>query len=194
MSGSRARTSNSVSLFPFLAVLVCAMGALIFLLIVTTRRIRSEALARAAAGAGGETGPRSNHVTENRPTGTAARRCPRMYCNPIRSSSGRFLPKEPERIEPIPGVVVLGPSQSTPVLPRPRQSCCRRNPGRFGPRRLLKNRRGTIRTSSSARNSRNCNRPGKPGSIWFKKSRKRGQAQTASRRPDGDVEEDQFAN
>ena len=37
----------SVSLFPFLAVLVCAMGALIFLLIVTTSRIRSESVARA---------------------------------------------------------------------------------------------------------------------------------------------------
>jgi hypothetical protein len=43
---SRTRgTANSVSLFPFLAVLICAMGALIFLLIVTTRRIRSDARA-----------------------------------------------------------------------------------------------------------------------------------------------------
>ena len=40
--------SQSVSLFPFLAVLVCAMGALILLLIVTTRRIRKEALVKAA--------------------------------------------------------------------------------------------------------------------------------------------------
>lgn len=38
------RTSNNVSLFPFLAVLVCAMGALILLLLVTTRRIRSDQL------------------------------------------------------------------------------------------------------------------------------------------------------
>jgi len=43
---SRSATT-SVSLFPFLAVLVCAMGALIFLLLVTTRRIRSDALAQA---------------------------------------------------------------------------------------------------------------------------------------------------
>ena len=42
------RSTNSVSLFPFLAVLICAMGALIFLLLVTTRRIRSDAIARAA--------------------------------------------------------------------------------------------------------------------------------------------------
>ena len=39
------RASNNVSLFPFLAVLVCAMGALILLLLVTTRRIRSDQLA-----------------------------------------------------------------------------------------------------------------------------------------------------
>ena len=39
------RVGNSVSLFPFLAVLVCAMGALIFLLLVVTRQIRAEARA-----------------------------------------------------------------------------------------------------------------------------------------------------
>lgn len=40
------RTSRpAVSLFEFLAVLVCAMGALILLLLVTTRRIRQQALA-----------------------------------------------------------------------------------------------------------------------------------------------------
>lgn len=37
---SRRRTENSISMFPFLAVLVCTMGALILLLLVTTRRIR----------------------------------------------------------------------------------------------------------------------------------------------------------
>jgi hypothetical protein len=49
MSRSRHNSTNSVSLFPFLAVLICAMGALLFLLIVTTQRIRSDAIARAAA-------------------------------------------------------------------------------------------------------------------------------------------------
>ena len=39
------RANNNVTLFPFLAVLVCAMGALILLLLVTTRRIRSDQLA-----------------------------------------------------------------------------------------------------------------------------------------------------
>lgn len=42
----RAHKQSSVSLFPFLAVLLCAMGALIFLLVITTRMIHSEALQR----------------------------------------------------------------------------------------------------------------------------------------------------
>ena len=45
----RASTSPSIQLFPFLAVLVCAMGALILLLLVTTRKMRQVAVARAAA-------------------------------------------------------------------------------------------------------------------------------------------------
>lgn len=49
MSRNNSRSGSPVSLFPFLAVLVCAMGALIFLLIVTTRRIRVEAIAHAYA-------------------------------------------------------------------------------------------------------------------------------------------------
>jgi len=40
----RARQNTSVSLFPFLAVLLCAMGALIVLLVITTRQIRDDAL------------------------------------------------------------------------------------------------------------------------------------------------------
>jgi hypothetical protein len=46
MSSARSQSSPSVSLFPFLAVLMCTMGALILLLIVTSRRIRREAVAR----------------------------------------------------------------------------------------------------------------------------------------------------
>ena len=37
---ARRHHHNSISLFPFLAVLVCAMGALILLLLVSTRKIR----------------------------------------------------------------------------------------------------------------------------------------------------------
>ncbi|WP_417391408.1 hypothetical protein [Gimesia sp.] len=40
----QGKEARSVSLFPFLAVLICAMGALIFLLVVTTRRIRHQAV------------------------------------------------------------------------------------------------------------------------------------------------------
>lgn len=41
---ARRQQNLSISLFPFLAVLVCTMGALILLLLVTTRRIRNEQL------------------------------------------------------------------------------------------------------------------------------------------------------
>lgn len=44
---SRRENATGVSLFPFLAVLMCAMGALILLLLVMTRRIRQQAELRA---------------------------------------------------------------------------------------------------------------------------------------------------
>lgn len=47
MSRRPTNTSAGVSLFPFLAVLVCTMGALILLLIVTTKRIRAAAIEKA---------------------------------------------------------------------------------------------------------------------------------------------------
>lgn len=46
---SRRQTGQAVSLFPFLAVLVSAMGALILLLLVTTRKLRNDAVSRAQA-------------------------------------------------------------------------------------------------------------------------------------------------
>jgi hypothetical protein len=46
---ARSRDSQTVTLFPFLAVLVCTMGALILILLVTTRRIRQQTLAAAEA-------------------------------------------------------------------------------------------------------------------------------------------------
>ena len=42
MGRARNQSTNSVTLFPFLAVLICAMGALIFLLLAMTQRIREE--------------------------------------------------------------------------------------------------------------------------------------------------------
>ena len=48
---TRRRPQTSISLFPFLAVLVCAMGALILLLLVLTRKIRHEQYGGDAAAA-----------------------------------------------------------------------------------------------------------------------------------------------
>ena len=45
---AKRRSDKTISLFPFLAVLVCTMGALILLLLVTTRRIRQKQQERAA--------------------------------------------------------------------------------------------------------------------------------------------------
>ena len=39
---ARRHHNNSISLFPFLAVLVCAMGSLILLLLVMTRKMRQD--------------------------------------------------------------------------------------------------------------------------------------------------------
>lgn len=49
MSSRRSRSDAAVSLFPFLAVLVCAMGALILLLLAMTQKIRQQQLAREQA-------------------------------------------------------------------------------------------------------------------------------------------------
>src|SRR5581483_852906 len=45
----RGKSELSVQLFPFLAVLVCVMGSLIFLLLITSRKMRDVAIARAMA-------------------------------------------------------------------------------------------------------------------------------------------------
>ena len=47
MSRRPTNTAAGVSLFPFLAVLVCTMGSLILLLLVTTKRIRAAAIEKA---------------------------------------------------------------------------------------------------------------------------------------------------
>ncbi len=51
MSRRRSQSELSVSLFPFLAVLVCAMGALILLLLIITRQVRSQSMAPAPVAA-----------------------------------------------------------------------------------------------------------------------------------------------
>lgn len=53
----RARNQTTVSLFPFLAVLLCAMGALLVLLVITTRQIRDDAIRQAASKPGETSAP-----------------------------------------------------------------------------------------------------------------------------------------
>ncbi|MDB5385788.1 MAG: hypothetical protein JWM11_1434 [Planctomycetaceae bacterium] len=85
----RSNSSPSVSLFPFLAVLVCAMGALILLLLVTTRKMRQVAVARAAA--------------EEAAAEEAS--------NPPAMQPAEKVPAEPEPIKPV-------ESESPPVGPQ----------------------------------------------------------------------------
>lgn len=68
----RASSENSVSLFPFLAVLVCTMGALIMLLLTMTHKIRQQAVAkelalRAAAVPAAEPEPKAETEPEPSP-------------------------------------------------------------------------------------------------------------------------------
>ena len=93
MSRSKSNT-ESVSLFPFLAVLVCAMGALIFLLIVTTRRIRTQAIAKAHQQREAE--PPAGVVPKIEPE-------PSPIEEPVRTG-----------LPPWPGTVMLGNVQPTP--------------------------------------------------------------------------------
>ncbi len=128
MSGSRARNSNSVSLFPFLAVLVCAMGALIFLLIVTTRQIRSEALAKAEAKRQELLKPKPEQEPtppvifqpQFQPAIEPAHAGRPLGVIPIEEKLEQQPGLEPERIAVIPGMVDLGESQAWPVLPPPK--------------------------------------------------------------------------
>lgn len=99
------RHTNSVSLFPFLAVLVCAMGALIFLLLVTTRRIRSEALERARVVAQKPVeSPRESirqpPRVEVEVLGRGTETPDHVAAQPVQPS-GAF-PVDPESVEPIP--------------------------------------------------------------------------------------------
>ncbi len=114
MSSSRSRSGNSVSLFPFLAVLVCAMGSLIFLLIVTTQRIRSEAVAKRQAQKARQEDRGPLMVKPVLPV-----RISPAVIEPEPVLAKADLPSPPIGIAEIPGLVDLGISQSTPVLPPP---------------------------------------------------------------------------
>ena len=110
---SRSRSSNSVSLFPFLAVLVCAMGSLIFLLIVTTQRIRSETVARKAAERLEREALKAEQQRQVVKPALPMEVSPSVsWPEPVPA-----MPEASARIEPIPGLVKLGPAQAKPVFP-----------------------------------------------------------------------------
>ncbi|QDU41537.1 hypothetical protein Mal4_59050 [Maioricimonas rarisocia] len=100
---SRHQTGNSVTLFPFLAVLVCAMGALIFLLLVTTRRIRQQTLAEMQTAV----------VVEEEPAPEAASQ-PALQAAPTLA-----VVEEPPVLEPAPSAVAAAndPRDDEPLLP-----------------------------------------------------------------------------
>jgi hypothetical protein len=101
-----ARSAPAVSLFPFLAVLVCAMGALILLLLVTTRRIRDqremEAVHRAHAGA---------MLADDHAPGL---RAAQVSVGPSRGTAMR-----PEDLLPIEPLLAVDPAPALPPLPPP---------------------------------------------------------------------------
>jgi hypothetical protein len=94
MGRSKNHATNSVSLFPFLAVLVCAMGALIFLLVITTERIRNNAIAHAA-------------TTFNAPSPADA----------FQAAEENRISVVATKLTPLPDLAVNAPSAVMPVFP-----------------------------------------------------------------------------
>lgn len=93
----RAHKQTSVSLFPFLAVLLCAMGALIFLLVITTRMIHSEALQRQQVTSGDPFAPPSAELgrAQGLPGRAIARNAPAPLVAPKPVFVKRDLPPPP---------------------------------------------------------------------------------------------------
>jgi hypothetical protein len=63
----RSSSSHAIALFPFLAVLVCAMGALILLLLVTAQTMQKVAMARALAAQAAEEAAEDAEVASGEP-------------------------------------------------------------------------------------------------------------------------------
>lgn len=94
---ARRSSQPSVQLFPFLAVLMCALGALILLLLVVTSRMRDQARIRAS-------------------------QAQQVEATPVKSQAPRARPPERERWQPAttPPVAKLEPSATSPPnLPPP---------------------------------------------------------------------------
>ena len=107
MSRRPSRSNLTVSLFPFLAVLVCAMGALIFLLIVTTQMI------------GDESAPKKNVVEVKAPEPTPAP-SPFIEVTPYKLPDRETLDAAPEfvvvlpQVEPPPEPKLIPPPITVP--------------------------------------------------------------------------------
>lgn len=99
MAKRRSSAGNPVTLFPFLAVLLCTMGSLIFLLLATTDRIRREKELVARPGPA----PASPMLVEPEPEQVPPQRVPTVIAEPIP------LPPPPEEIVAKPSLPV-GPT------------------------------------------------------------------------------------
>lgn len=108
---SRRESAPSVALFPFLAVLVCAMGALILLLLVMTRRIRAqvELRARQEAAAAVQPAPRALSPAETPAPPPAAVRAPRPQ-PPRPAVVSAWTPPPVAAIPPKPPPIVIDPT------------------------------------------------------------------------------------
>ncbi|WP_397569493.1 hypothetical protein [Schlesneria sp. T3-172] len=86
----RSKETLSVQLFPFLAVLVCTMGALIFLLLVTTREIRQRVVAFAAYQEESRKRPSQPAVVEEPPATEVPLPIPEEVIEPVTPAVNRY--------------------------------------------------------------------------------------------------------
>ncbi len=167
------------------------MGALIFLLIVTTRRIRTEALAKAVAA-------REEKAREGiLPPKIVRPELPLMMPAQIEPESnvvGPIPPKPPERIEPIPGLVVLGPSQSEPVMPPPRGKTPSADPKPVWPSAVAQKPPRNDPNTKLRATRKSQSRPRRAAQADQTKRTSRRQTETASRQPHRRPQENQFGN
>ena len=85
-----------VELFPFLAVLVCVMGALIFLLLVMTKQLRATAVARARA----EAVARQTHQPEPLPEASLVLAPDPLPSSPPEAASPISVDSDPQPVAP----------------------------------------------------------------------------------------------
>ncbi|QDT38159.1 hypothetical protein [Stratiformator vulcanicus] len=123
MARAKAAAANPVSLFPFLAVLLCAMGALIFLLIVITQQIREERLATASVAASDSDDPEPPEIIQ--PPVPELHAPPTLAPTPIvadagtrNGMAGQIDPDQPVKV---PRVYLFRENPPAPPPPDPNQ-------------------------------------------------------------------------